>query len=531
MKVKSIYNRSIAFILSIVIIIFSSLSYSIPVHAVTKTYTSWEDFKEDANATIMYMCTQLGALFTGHDFVQYVENKEGWDNYWNEDNVTVDSDNVTFSPDLVAFIKQALKEYQNEQYGYQILPTVKYDQIPVSVCGSASAYRTMCELVSKYKLLGLYVRDNTINVKDLSAYNNGTAGFVIHTYYTDCYEIFAMDYISWQYSECDSYWAYNIDKTYTTLEELKEYCQSGSPNSYGQDQYTRCIAWISGIPSNYSNTQLVSYSGSDVLVFNSETSLKNYSVDKRGVFTTKDFYEDTGELTLKLDDLNNSIGDLTDLLSQFKDLLGKQEGGLTEEQLQQLLQQFLDDFFERLGEQGGESGGGGSSGGGTSGGGASSSWYDSVLDYLNNILKQLKSIKRWTVVDTVIDGVDAIADWLDLIHDVLSDADDGAESAVATLSSALDDATGLLKSKFPFSIPWDILLLVTVFAADPEAPYFEIPIQFDISGIGISIDYTFVVDFKDYDYLSQICRAVLSMIYAVGLMKMTANVAMIKKED
>ena len=198
MKVKLIYNRSIAFILSIVIIIFSSLSYSIPVYAVKKTYTSWEDFKEDANATIMYMCTQLGALFTGHDFVQYVENKEGWDNYWNEDNVTVDSDNVTFSPDLVAFIKQALKEYQNEQYGYQIYPTIKYSDIPVSEFANATQYRTFSELVKTHEIVGFYNGGNAnMEICEVIPYTDGSSGFYVDTWYTPYPKVYLMNYTTW----------------------------------------------------------------------------------------------------------------------------------------------------------------------------------------------------------------------------------------------------------------------------------------------------------------------------------------------
>ncbi|MBO5472204.1 MAG: hypothetical protein J6A08_00200 [Lachnospiraceae bacterium] len=172
----------------------------------------------------------------------------------------------------------------------------------------------------------------------------------------------------------------------------------------------------------------------------------------------------------------------------------------------------------------------GDSSGGTAAGGITG-WLQKIYNRLGDMLSQLKSIKRWTVVDTVIDGVDAVADWLDLIHDVLSDADDGAEAAVATLSSALDGASGLLKQKFPFSIPWDILFLVTILAADPEPPHFEVPFQIDLSLIGYTVDYTFEIDFTRFQWLSDILRALLSMTYAVGLMKMTASVADIKREE
>lgn len=169
-------------------------------------------------------------------------------------------------------------------------------------------------------------------------------------------------------------------------------------------------------------------------------------------------------------------------------------------------------------------------GDGTGGGGTGGSWYDKILDYLDKILKQLKSIKHWTIVDTVIDGVDAIADWLDLIHDLLSDVDDGAESVVSTLSSALNDSMGLMKKKFPFSIPWDILFFVTALSAEPEVPQFSIPFDFEISALDLEVHYDLELDFTPFQWLSDLSRLLLSMTYAVGLMKLTFNVSTVEKE-
>ena len=238
---------------------------------------------------------------------------------------------------------------------------------------------------------------------------------------------------------------------------------------------------------------------------------------QRKVYFGKDFYDYTpADITATWEEISDTIDHMDDILQQILDKITEDTD---ESAIEDLLQQILDEIRN----------GGGS--GGVGGGSAPSGWFDSILDYLNNILKQLKSIKRWTIVNTVINGVDAIADWLDLIHDILSDVDDGMESAVATLSDALDDATGLLKSKFPFSVPWDIFFFVTLLAAEPETPHFEVPIDFEISALDMHIHYDFIVDFSDYQYLSDIFRVILSMTYAVGLLKMTAGIVNTKKED
>ena len=154
-----------------------------------------------------------------------------------------------------------------------------------------------------------------------------------------------------------------------------------------------------------------------------------------------------------------------------------------------------------------------------------------IQEQLDEIVEQLKKIKRWTAVDTVIDGVDAIADWLDLILGVLKDAKEGAGSAVAAIAGSLGDSVDSMSGKFPFSIPWDILFFVSVLSAEPQVPYFEIPFNIELSALDITIDYTMELDFSQFQWLSDLSRLLLSMTYAVGLMKMTFNVTTMGKEE
>lgn len=154
-----------------------------------------------------------------------------------------------------------------------------------------------------------------------------------------------------------------------------------------------------------------------------------------------------------------------------------------------------------------------------------------IQESLDEIIVQLKKIKRWTAIDTVVDGVDAIADWLDLIRGVLKDAKEGAGSAVAAIASGVGDSVDLMAKKFPFSIPWDILFFVSVLSAEPQVPYFEIPFNIELSALDITIDYTMKLDFSQLQWLSDLSRLLLSMTYAVGLMKLTFGVTSVGKEE
>lgn len=104
------------------------------------------------------------------------------------------------------------------------------------------------------------------------------------------------------------------------------------------------------------------------------------------------------------------------------------------------------------------------------------------------------------------------------------------EDDIDDMNKSFKGLSDILQYKFPFCIPWDILAIVGLFSATPEIPYFEIPIKFDVSLINISVDYTLVVDFKDFEILSKISRFVLAVSYCVGLIRITFGVVNTKKE-
>ena len=278
-----------------------------------------------------------------------------------------------------------------------------------------------------------------------------------------------------------------------------------------------------------------------VRVFVSDLAAKNYSVGKRKVYLTENYYNYVPEdLKVSVDDLQKTVDDLKDVID---DLLSKIKDDTNEQEIMDLLKQILDALRDQQGTGGGGSGGGG--GGDVTvdidltqtnswlskiyqmlknisdklahfrddfsffvedfknmfpdvGTGESTSWLQEQLD---EIIKLLKSIKRWTAVDTVIDGVDALADWLDLIKDVIKDAKEGAGSAVAAIAGTVGDSVDMMSQKFPFSVPWDILFFISVLSAEPQVPHFEIPFNIELSALDVTIDYTMELDFEKLQWL------------------------------
>lgn len=75
------------------------------------------------------------------------------------------------------------------------------------------------------------------------------------------------------------------------------------------------------------------------------------------------------------------------------------------------------------------------------------------------------------------------------------------------------ETPAVITDKFPFSIPFDVYNIVNLLSAEPKAPCFSIPFRSDELGI----DYTMDIDLSEYDWIANIVRWILYIIFLVGL--------------
>ena len=80
-----------------------------------------------------------------------------------------------------------------------------------------------------------------------------------------------------------------------------------------------------------------------------------------------------------------------------------------------------------------------------------------------------------------------------------------------------------LKEKFPFSLPWDLLVIFKIFNSSPEAPCFTIPYPTINSGGG-GFGYTvssesLTIDLNNdtFNGVAKVLRVCLFLLFAVGL--------------
>lgn len=493
----------------------------------------------------LYGASQMGAIVKS-DFVSFAENKKKMDDILSEgDKIGVyvdENDNakgIFFSKEFMAQLKALLEEYakteqtKEENGGFYLMPTINYEDVPMEKFSNSYTYYTFRNIVREKGVLSVRLRYGesvwfvdpfsnpdhpellVIDPMSINSYLNNPEVRV------RCNTFCAND---WKIERYPMMYFEDKNKIYHSCSEAVQY-------NTGSDGYTE-VTTVNAI-DNY-NFCLYSTTGERVRVFVSNYAAKNYSAGNRKIYFSENYYNYVPEdLTVSIDDLQKSVDDLQKIIDE---LLKKISDQTSEKEIEELLRQILEELRKNPG------GGGGGSGGGDVTVSVdlkeTNSWlskiydkvgqiFDKMQEGFEDVVEQLKKIRNWSAVDTVIDGVDAVADWLDLIHDVLTD---GAGSAVAALSSALQDSTDLMKQKFPFSIPWDILFFVSVLSAEPETPQFSIPFNFEFPALDLAVDYEMELDFTPLQWLSDLSRLILSMTYAAGLMKKTVDIVSANKE-
>lgn len=336
-------------------------------------------------------------------------------------------------------------------------------------------------------------------------------------------------------------------------------------------------------------TYLVTNSGVSIPVFNTIDDAVAYSVANNLYYTSSDYTGEGKEIIIEFDQIENINNGYYDDMYILLQQLIEQKGGnsLTPEQLQQIVDEVrasfglikdeinkgfqqqdiliqknsgilqniadaLNEFFRQTKEfreymdkmfsdfingqkytppntePSTEPGTGTDTGDGTddTGGGLLKKLYDTVKSGFEDAVKELKKIKRWTALDTIIDGAGFITDIISFVTDLL-DPDKAADAVAEFVANGADALAGvkeLVDGKFPFCIPMDIYTLIRVLAHEPETPRFEIPFVLERYGINENL----VIDLSDFEYVSTICRTFLTISWCFALINVTTKITDMK---
>lgn len=135
----------------------------------------------------------------------------------------------------------------------------------------------------------------------------------------------------------------------------------------------------------------------------------------------------------------------------------------------------------------------------------------------NSIVTLLKAILL--KLDELVPESDPLQGFWDLLNSILAGIVAALVSGALGLIGGMASAVEGLASKFPFSLPWDLITIVGLFAHDPVTPVFDLPLALPNGGLG-----SVHVDLSDWDTVMVSVRAVQMALFGYGLARKTPDV-------
>lgn len=284
----------------------------------------------------------------------------------------------------------------------------------------------------------------------------------------------------------------NTFKLFYSVADLLNYINGGQPGSYQSSNFNMPV--LSG---NTLNIDLGKAAETDWDKVNKNIyDAVSDAITDAGGWGALDESQKQEIIDSKMDDILGSLGEIGDntgqsnaLLSSIKDILKTINNHVvsisdylidTITNQGKLLTLFKDFSFEKLLETIKDSGGSGGS----------------IAD---------------SAVGTVIGSFIS-----DLLEKVMN-GDETAEDAVSILVTRFSKLVDISKTKFPFSLPWDVVVIFKTLSHEPETPVIDFPIK--VASVGF--DYTIHIDMKDFESLSKMCRAFFAITFALILIKLT----------
>lgn len=600
--------RIASFIMSTILIFSAALSYSVSVYAtsdggVYEPGTSWwHKFTTEFGSIVRYVANQYNAFVKGDDFSQYLKNQEDFEEWWNTGHISYDdsTNSFTFDEDFGKYFKQALIDYANEMNGFYIIPTESWHDLDPTKFSNSNIYYTIRSLAINNGMVAVYYDwyKQYIYACPMTDYLDGEYVLIQSPvisfdptsidYYSNYYYV-SMTNTDWT-NRYLNYYKFPFDTDTRIYTSFSEGTEMPSNNFYFTTLYMNFII-RNGYPYNIrygeKYASLISNDGCRVRVYKSLNSYKLYSAGQRAVYFGSGFYDaEVGDLTSSFDDVADSMDRLDKTL---RDLLDKIDDNTDESKIEELLQQILDQMKDNNSGNNSKPGGNSgnysktdellqqileqlinladriNSGSGSSGSGSSDSkdytgFFGAILEYLDIIVNYLAGILEgienlvfleWTSQD------EDIGDLSDIIKGIKDDPETGSQAAADYLTTSFSDiATGLTK-KFPFSIPWDLYALFSVFSevdspqtvsassiqtygivsvydssggghsrpgiVEPEtsnAPRFMLPLVIESAGINENI----IIDLSGFQSVSVLSRSLFTVLFALFLLKLTLKI-------
>lgn len=139
-----------------------------------------------------------------------------------------------------------------------------------------------------------------------------------------------------------------------------------------------------------------------------------------------------------------------------------------------------------------------------------------ALKWYEKIYNKLCDIKGSLADDSISEP------WNKEVTNLVKNTDNDAtmNNFFTSLSLTFSPVGESMKTKFPFSMPWDVYAVIVLLCAEPQTPKYTLPFKFDTFGI----DTELVVDCSHLSFLATVSRTMLTLLYILGLIRLTTKI-------
>lgn len=143
----------------------------------------------------------------------------------------------------------------------------------------------------------------------------------------------------------------------------------------------------------------------------------------------------------------------------------------------------------------------------------SNTWLEKIYNRVDDIYGKVKAILFVDTVDAAFDIFskvwDSITEWIENKYEVLGIMTEAAQVG------------NVMKTKFPFSIPWDVYAILMMFDAPAKPPVISLHWEMPFLGEDYAFDYEYTMDEQMWINLSAVCRFFLIVSYDITLIHLT----------
>ena len=431
---------------------------------------------------------------------------------------------VTLSDDFIKEFRSWLDTYMEENNTplYYTVHVSNFSDLKASNCHNTYFYNTIKNAIEKYGVIATRFCNGKLYIYDLSDFENNY--FLINSNITKSSNGNIL-YCAFPYNKTDelqsfvNYIAIDFSDDTTPLSDFENDYRITSKSKTLLNLKLNSIDYYNSFTSSWNisdSSYMYIFSKSDIYA-KSFTSIANYQNYITSTAEQKIYYTSNYFKTENIQQSPIGLDEMVKLYEAYDDLCKKiiQYVQDTSNATDTMIVNKLDELIKAVYS---------SSGSGSTDVDVSvdmsetNSLLDKIFNKLDEILKAIKAIGNIEIIDLGEDN--PITEWTNNITNMVVNPEANIDATIGDISGSMDEPITLLKTKFPFSIPWDIAFLLEFLADSPETPKFEIPMKFE----SMNIDEKLTIDFSHFESVSKVSRMLLTLLFMVALMNLTTKV-------